>query len=132
MSPRLSATLLAVAAALSLPFAAPAQQLQPVERIAAIVDEDVVLQSELDLAMEEPGSFDAAHLRAEKEKVLAAVRLPGPVTACSARGRYAILPTTLYPLPAILSLWRNHMARGLTSRLSAPSCAAAEKRNACC
>ena len=51
MSPRLSATLLAVAAALSLPFAAPAQQLQPVERIAAIVDEDVVLQSELDLAM---------------------------------------------------------------------------------
>ncbi|MBK9101049.1 MAG: glucose-6-phosphate dehydrogenase [Austwickia sp.] len=41
------------------------------------------------VAMEEPGSFDAAHLRAEKEKVLAAVRLPGPVTACSARGRYA-------------------------------------------
>ena len=30
MSPRLSATLLAVAALFSLPFAAPAQQLQPV------------------------------------------------------------------------------------------------------
>ncbi|WP_372015694.1 peptidylprolyl isomerase [Pseudoxanthomonas sp. 10H] len=51
MSPRLSATLLAVAALLSLPFAAPAQQLQPVERIAAVVDENVVLQSELDQAM---------------------------------------------------------------------------------
>lgn len=51
MSPRLSATLLAVAALLSLPFTAAAQQAQPVERIAAIVDENVVLQSELDVAM---------------------------------------------------------------------------------
>jgi peptidyl-prolyl cis-trans isomerase SurA len=51
MSPRLSATLLAVAALFSLPFAAPAQQSQPIERIAAVVDENVVLQSELDQAM---------------------------------------------------------------------------------
>lgn len=51
MSPRLSSALLAVAALLSLPFAAPAQPAQPVERIAAIVDENVVLQSELDQAM---------------------------------------------------------------------------------
>jgi len=51
MSPRLPAILLAVAALISLPFSTPAQQLQPVERIAAIVDENVVLQSELDQAM---------------------------------------------------------------------------------
>ncbi len=51
MSPRLSATLLAVAALISLPFAAPAQQSQPIERIAAVVDENVVLQSELNQAM---------------------------------------------------------------------------------
>ena len=48
---RLTALLLAVAAAYSPLFAASAQQSQPIERIAAIVDEDVVLQSELDLAM---------------------------------------------------------------------------------
>ena len=51
MSQRLPAILLAASALLSLPFASPAQQLQPIERIAAIVDEDVVLQSELDLAV---------------------------------------------------------------------------------
>ena len=51
MSQRLPAILLAASALLSLPFASPAQQLQPTERIAAIVDEDVVLQSELDLAV---------------------------------------------------------------------------------
>ncbi len=41
------------------------------------------------VAMEEPVRFDAANLRAEKEKVLSAVRLPGPVPECTARGRYA-------------------------------------------
>jgi len=55
MSRRLSAILLATSAMLSLPVAGVAQeaqqQLQPVERIAAIVDEDVILQSELDLAV---------------------------------------------------------------------------------
>ncbi len=51
MSPRLPAILLAASALLSLPFATVAQQLQPIERIAAVVDEDVVLQSELDLAV---------------------------------------------------------------------------------
>lgn len=40
-------------------------------------------------AMEEPVAFDAAHLRAEKEKVLAAVVLPGSVEECAARGQYA-------------------------------------------
>ena len=40
-----------LAAACVLPFAAAAQQSLPLERIAAIVDEDVVLQSELDQAM---------------------------------------------------------------------------------
>jgi len=39
-------------------------------------------------AMEEPISFDAAHLRAEKEKVLAAVRLPADLSRHSARGQY--------------------------------------------
>ncbi len=39
-------------------------------------------------AMEEPVSFEAHHLRAEKEKVLSAVRLAGPVSQASARGRY--------------------------------------------
>src|SRR5690606_29967494 len=47
--------LLAASAMLSLPVAGVAQeaqqQLQPVERIAAIVDEDVILRSELDLAV---------------------------------------------------------------------------------
>ncbi|WP_298229822.1 glucose-6-phosphate dehydrogenase [Gryllotalpicola sp.] len=40
-------------------------------------------------AMEEPISFDAADLRAEKEKVLAAVRLPADLAASTARGQYA-------------------------------------------
>ena len=40
-------------------------------------------------AMEEPVSFDARELRAEKEKVLSAVRLPKDLSASTARGRYA-------------------------------------------
>ncbi len=40
-------------------------------------------------AMEEPISFDASALRAEKEKVLAAVRLPEDLGAGTARGQYA-------------------------------------------
>jgi glucose-6-phosphate 1-dehydrogenase len=40
-------------------------------------------------AMEEPISFDAADLRAEKEKVLAAVRLPEDLALATARGQYA-------------------------------------------
>jgi glucose-6-phosphate 1-dehydrogenase len=40
-------------------------------------------------AMEEPVSFDADSLRAEKEKVLSAVRLPEDLTTGTARGQYA-------------------------------------------
>jgi glucose-6-phosphate 1-dehydrogenase len=40
-------------------------------------------------AMEEPISFDAADLRAEKEKVLAAVRLPKDLSKATARGQYS-------------------------------------------
>lgn len=40
-------------------------------------------------AMEEPISFDARDLRAEKEKVLAAVRLPEELSLGTARGQYA-------------------------------------------
>ena len=40
-------------------------------------------------AMEEPVSFDAAELRAEKEKVLSAVRVPEDIDANAARGRYS-------------------------------------------
>jgi glucose-6-phosphate 1-dehydrogenase len=40
-------------------------------------------------AMEEPVSFDAAALRAEKEKVLSAVRLPENLATGTARGQYA-------------------------------------------
>ncbi|CAN5130507.1 glucose-6-phosphate dehydrogenase [soil metagenome] len=40
-------------------------------------------------AMEEPISFDAADLRAEKEKVLAAVHLPDDLSTVSARGQYS-------------------------------------------
>ena len=39
-------------------------------------------------AMEEPVSFEAAHLRAEKEKVLSAVRLPADLGTYTARGQY--------------------------------------------
>jgi len=39
-------------------------------------------------AMEEPVSFDAADLRAEKEKVLSAVRLPKDLAKHTARGQY--------------------------------------------
>ncbi|BBE22737.1 hypothetical protein MN0502_16200 [Arthrobacter sp. MN05-02] len=39
-------------------------------------------------AMEEPISFDADHLRSEKEKVLAAVSLPSDLAGRSARGQY--------------------------------------------
>ncbi|WP_166355112.1 glucose-6-phosphate dehydrogenase [Phytoactinopolyspora limicola] len=41
------------------------------------------------VAMEEPVSFDAGDLRAEKEKVLSAVRLPADLAAHTARGQYA-------------------------------------------
>jgi glucose-6-phosphate 1-dehydrogenase len=40
-------------------------------------------------AMEEPIAFDAAALRAEKEKVLAAVSLPADLSTATARGQYA-------------------------------------------
>ncbi|GAB7189679.1 glucose-6-phosphate dehydrogenase [Kineococcus sp. NUM-3379] len=40
-------------------------------------------------AMEEPVSFDAADLRAEKAKVLSAVRLPADLSKSTARGQYA-------------------------------------------
>ena len=40
-------------------------------------------------AMEEPVSFDAASLRAEKEKVLSAVRIPGDIGLATARGQYS-------------------------------------------
>ena len=40
-------------------------------------------------AMEEPVSFDAADLRAEKEKVLSAVRLPKNLATGTARGQYS-------------------------------------------
>jgi glucose-6-phosphate 1-dehydrogenase len=40
-------------------------------------------------AMEEPISFHADDLRAEKEKVLAAVRLPADLATATARGQYA-------------------------------------------
>jgi glucose-6-phosphate 1-dehydrogenase len=40
-------------------------------------------------AMEEPISFNATDLRAEKEKVLAAVKLPADLATATARGQYA-------------------------------------------
>jgi glucose-6-phosphate 1-dehydrogenase len=40
------------------------------------------------VAMEEPVSFDAAALRAEKEKVLSAVRIPADLDRHTARGQY--------------------------------------------
>jgi glucose-6-phosphate 1-dehydrogenase len=40
-------------------------------------------------AMEEPVSFDADSLRAEKEKVLSAIRLPEDIAEGTARGQYA-------------------------------------------
>ena len=40
-------------------------------------------------AMEEPVSFEASDLRAEKEKVLSAVRLPKDLAKSTARGQYA-------------------------------------------
>ncbi len=40
-------------------------------------------------AMEEPVSFDADSLRAEKEKILSAVRVPADVALGTARGQYA-------------------------------------------
>jgi len=39
-------------------------------------------------AMEEPSTFDASDLRAEKEKVLAAVRIPADLARHTARGQY--------------------------------------------
>jgi glucose-6-phosphate 1-dehydrogenase len=40
-------------------------------------------------AMEEPVSFDAADLRAEKENVLSAVRVPEDISLATARGQYS-------------------------------------------
>jgi len=42
------------------------------------------------IAMEEPVSFDAGSLRAEKEKVLSAVRVPTDLPTATARGQYAV------------------------------------------
>ena len=39
-------------------------------------------------AMEEPTSFEASQLRAEKQKVLAAARVPGDLSQTTARGQY--------------------------------------------
>lgn len=39
-------------------------------------------------AMEEPTSFEASQLRAEKQKVLAAARVPGDLSETTARGQY--------------------------------------------
>jgi glucose-6-phosphate 1-dehydrogenase len=39
-------------------------------------------------AMEEPATFDASDLRAEKEKVLSAVRIPADLASHTARGQY--------------------------------------------
>lgn len=39
-------------------------------------------------AMEEPATFEASDLRAEKEKVLAAVRIPADLASHTARGQY--------------------------------------------
>jgi glucose-6-phosphate 1-dehydrogenase len=41
------------------------------------------------IAMEEPVSFSAEDLRAEKEKVLSAIRLPADLGTSTARGRYS-------------------------------------------
>jgi len=41
------------------------------------------------IAMEEPPAFDAASLRAEKQKVLSSVVLPDDLDAATARGQYA-------------------------------------------
>jgi glucose-6-phosphate 1-dehydrogenase len=41
------------------------------------------------VAMEEPVSFNASDLRAEKEKILSAVRLPSDLSKHTARGQYA-------------------------------------------
>jgi len=40
-------------------------------------------------AMEEPVSFDAVDLRAEKEKVLSAIKLPADLSTATARGQYS-------------------------------------------
>ncbi len=40
-------------------------------------------------AMEEPVSFEAAHVRHEKEKLLSAIRLPNDLAKHTARGQYA-------------------------------------------
>src|SRR5689334_4425303 len=56
-------------------------------------DRDVIQNHLMQLlaltAMEEPVSFDADSLRAEKEKVLSAIRCPGDLAAGTAIGQYA-------------------------------------------
>ncbi len=53
-------------------------------------------------AMEEPVAFDADSLRAEKEKVLSAVRLPIDLAAGTARGQYAAGWQGGMPVPGFL------------------------------
>ena len=55
------------------------------------------------IAMEEPVSFDAEHLRAEKEKVLRSVRLPDDLDLHTARAQY-------------VEGWRRPARRGLPRR----------------
>ena len=57
--------------------------------IARDVIQNHLLQLLALTAMEEPLSFSAASLRAEKEKVLAAVQIPGDLAEGTARGQYA-------------------------------------------
>ncbi len=53
-------------------------------------------------AMEEPLSFSAQALRAEKEKVLAAVQIPSDLATCTARGQYAAGWQGGIPVPGYL------------------------------
>ncbi|MDR2565672.1 MAG: glucose-6-phosphate dehydrogenase [Bifidobacteriaceae bacterium] len=53
-------------------------------------------------AMEEPASFGPADLRAAKEAALAAVRIPGPVAECAARGQYTAGWQGNIPVPGYL------------------------------
>ena len=83
-------------------------------------------------AMEEPVAFDADSLRAEKEKVLSAVRLPADLATGTARGQYTAgwqggeevrgyleedgIPRTPGPRPTPLSGWASGPGAGPASR----------------
>ena len=78
-------------------------------------------------AMEEPISLSAEHLRAEKEKVLAAVHVPEDLALATARGQYAGGPS--FSQPSVIT--RPYRTSGSRRRSSSARHSRSVRRGRC-